>query len=223
MMDNDNVDLDLTRKCVPCESSTIKTTIEIVFGKRLKKEREKRRLSVSDMADRLYLSEDVIKLIEADEYYGKTDTVFVCGHIRAYSRLLDIPSEEVDQLFNQLDILVRKSEAKPLKFHMKHPVLKDKSIRLMTYTVIVVLLGLLLTWYLSHRNKITNDVLTVPTISDSENSIQGPLNSTLTGLNTHLNDVQNTEKNLDKTHLGKKEDQKQVKKQKIGLPWLKKH
>ncbi len=63
------------------------------FGQRLKAAREVKKLSIADISARLHLDEDVIQALEDYDYEALPEPMFVCGYIRNYSKLLNIPPE----------------------------------------------------------------------------------------------------------------------------------
>jgi cytoskeleton protein RodZ len=65
----------------------------IKAGAYLRSEREKSRLSVQQVADKLYLDVNLIKTLEADNYEQLPPSIFVRGYIRNYAKLLGISAE----------------------------------------------------------------------------------------------------------------------------------
>ncbi|MBN1684751.1 MAG: helix-turn-helix domain-containing protein [Gammaproteobacteria bacterium] len=179
-MDQENIDLD-PKENAPTKPTSLHETVvkktsnaapPMNFGGRLKKAREQQHLSISDVADRLYLDESIIEAIESDAYYDKALPVFVCGHIRAYAKLLNIPSEEVDQKFSEIGIELKRSKptSSEWKFDVRQPSIKDKPIRWATYAIIVILLVLVLIWYFLHRG-VVSPISTVP---EAQIQVQAP-------------------------------------------------
>jgi cytoskeleton protein RodZ len=61
------------------------------FGQRLKAGREAKSLSRADVAQRLKLPHRLIDRIEADDYAGIEEGVYLRGYLSSYARLVDVP------------------------------------------------------------------------------------------------------------------------------------
>lgn len=59
-------------------------------GRRLREQRQARGLDIERIASQLYLSRELIKALEEDDYAKLPDPVFTAGYIRNYARLLNI-------------------------------------------------------------------------------------------------------------------------------------
>jgi len=66
----------------------------------LSAERQRRGLSISEIANQLFLTEKQISALENDDYEHFPAPIFVTGYIRNYARLLDIPADPLIELFN---------------------------------------------------------------------------------------------------------------------------
>ena len=64
-------------------------------GAYLFQEREKRGISLEQVASALHLRVQVVKHLEADEYEHLPQEVFVQGYIRAYCKFLSIPADDL--------------------------------------------------------------------------------------------------------------------------------
>ncbi|MDP3562373.1 MAG: helix-turn-helix transcriptional regulator [Legionellaceae bacterium] len=62
------------------------------------------------VASKLHLRVRIIELLEADDYQNMPEPVFIKGYIRAYAKLLGIPSEPLLDTFNRLYSGERKLE-----------------------------------------------------------------------------------------------------------------
>lgn len=142
-------------------TSTPSKEVPLTFGARLKTERESQGLSLMDVSDRLYLSDAIITLIEQDEYYDKTPEVFMCGHIRAYAKLLGIPKEEVDQKFSELGIVLQRGQINLAIFELNQEEGHHRRLRWAVYVIIVVVVISMIIGYFFHRvnSKIDNGAL----------------------------------------------------------------
>lgn len=71
--------------------STQTETKNFVLGQRLKSAREAMGMERKDVATQLRLHENVISMLEKDEYPNSLPTVFIRGYLRAYGKFLDLP------------------------------------------------------------------------------------------------------------------------------------
>lgn len=74
----------------------------VLPGRRLQAAREKLGWSESDVAKKLHMSVSFVRAIEADDYERLPEATFIKGYMRNYARLLEIPADEVANLFEQL-------------------------------------------------------------------------------------------------------------------------
>jgi cytoskeleton protein RodZ len=128
-------------------------------GEKLKRARESFGFSVWDAASQLYLPERVIKALEEDDYHaGLPVRAFVRGYLQSYSKLLQLPPEEILAEFDALGIYKTPQEestkalAQPRAVTMVH---KDK----FWFGVVggsllaILLLIVMLTWFNTHKEK----------------------------------------------------------------------
>jgi cytoskeleton protein RodZ len=71
-------------------------------GALLKRERERRSLTVQQAAEALHLDPWVVEAIEADRFQALGAPVYARGHLRKYAAQLGLPSEEVLQRYEAL-------------------------------------------------------------------------------------------------------------------------
>ncbi len=72
-------------------------------GHTLKKNRELRKLSIQEVCEELKISRDILIKLENDEIYKTPDMVFYIGHLRSYSNLMDLNTENIIKDFkNQI-------------------------------------------------------------------------------------------------------------------------
>lgn len=83
------------------------------FGTLLKEEREKRKVSLSDIARATKLSVSSLQLMEAGNLDDLPPDVFVRGFIRSYARTLGISSNEPLELLDQI-LHERRRAAEPM-------------------------------------------------------------------------------------------------------------
>lgn len=74
----------------------------VLPGRRLQAARERLGWSEADVANKLHMSVAFVRAIEADDYERLPEATFIKGYMRNYARLLEIPADEVANLFAQL-------------------------------------------------------------------------------------------------------------------------
>ena len=123
-------------------------------------EREKRGVSLINMANKLNLREQVLAHLEADEYQFLPEAVFVQGYIRAYCKYLEIPgSDELILAYQVLQPPV--AEAKFDKHVWMKPVLNSNQnekwlYRMTSIFVFVAMFSVVMWWY---QNKADHKIL----------------------------------------------------------------
>ena len=75
---------------------------QVTFGERLKQARESKRMTEEEVAAQLRLRTTHIINIENDEYDSLPGQAYICGYLRAYGRLVDIPEDEIATEVNKL-------------------------------------------------------------------------------------------------------------------------
>jgi len=68
-------------------------------GKIIKKTREGKKISLSDVSKELKISEEVLSNIENNYFQKDIDKVFIIGHLRSYSTFLNLNYDEIVQLY----------------------------------------------------------------------------------------------------------------------------
>lgn len=120
-------------------------------GAELRAAREARGLSVHQLAQELHVSDTMIAALERGDYAMLGEPVFVRGHLRNYARAVGIPEAEVLARYEQ----VQNKPAAPALITTT-PVTgmslraRDRSLKLATGAVAVMLLVLAGTWW-EHR------------------------------------------------------------------------
>lgn len=71
-------------------------------GRRLREGRERAGLTEEQVARRLHMSLTFVRAIEADDYERLPEAAFIKGYMRNYARLVDVPADEVANLFQQM-------------------------------------------------------------------------------------------------------------------------
>ncbi|MEE4251033.1 MAG: RodZ domain-containing protein [Alcanivoracaceae bacterium] len=82
-------------------------------GERLRSGREALGLSEADIAARMHLSVSYIRALEADDYERLPDAAFVRGYIKNYAKLVNLPADELANLFKQINQESRAEEPAP--------------------------------------------------------------------------------------------------------------
>lgn len=72
------------------------------LGKQLRVGRGYLGLSVAEVSTRLKLSERIIRSLEADDFVGLNDGVFLRGYIKSYARLVGLPVDVVHNVVREL-------------------------------------------------------------------------------------------------------------------------
>jgi len=136
-------------------------------GRRLREAREAQRLSRADAARQLHLNAHMVTALEEDDHERLPAPIYVSGYLRSYARLLNLPEDEIVAAYdagNEEPSLVPNIELKPQTRRT------DTVVRLVTYLVVLVLLGLLGLWWFgvgSQRRATLPSDATAPAVSQS--------------------------------------------------------
>ncbi len=126
-------------------------------GKVLAAERERRGLSVADIAVQLFLTEAQIKALEVGDYETFPAPIFVTGYLRNYARLLDVPADPLVELYNAQNALAAPNVIRSSR--TTSPASKSSmqpfDPRIVAGGVVVVVLVLLLWWGMSSQDEAT--------------------------------------------------------------------
>jgi cytoskeleton protein RodZ len=141
---------------------------EAMTGKDLQAAREARGLSVHQLAVELHVSDAMINAMERGEYAVLGEPVFVRGHLRNYARALGLPEAPVLAAYDQTR---GKMHAPPLVASVPHtagigmsPRAREWSTRAGTVVVVLVLIGLAVSWWLRRpETPDTQSLVTAPT------------------------------------------------------------
>ena len=89
------------------------------IGKHLKSKRTEKKISLKKISKELMISENLLKDIESDDFPKYLSTVYLIGHIRSYSKFLNLDDNLVVENFKiQVSynrINVSKEISKPIK------------------------------------------------------------------------------------------------------------
>lgn len=122
-------------------------------GSRLRSAREALGLHIDDVAQHLRLKPHVIGNLEKDDYESiRCDLVFLRGYLRAYAKLVDIPGDEVIEVFNKLNVQSVQSNTLEMPRSRNQVSFKDRSLRWTTYIIVLGLVVLVAVWW--HNQKV---------------------------------------------------------------------
>lgn len=116
-------------------------------GAYLSSEREKSKLSVQQVADKLYLDVNLIKALEADNYEQLPPPIFIRGYIRNYAKLLEIPAEPILTAYERSgQAAISTPVITPQLAPKKQTNSSDWRFKAVTYTIIITLMMLMALW-----------------------------------------------------------------------------
>lgn len=127
------------------------------FGARLQSAREAQGLERRDAAAQLRLSEKVIVMMEKDRYAPDLPPMFIRGYLRAYSKLLQIPEDEVLKAIEPIQPKpVTEEIISPAAHPIETPVTSGNYyMRFFTIVIVLTMVGLVGTWWHSHNSTTT--------------------------------------------------------------------
>ena len=143
------------------------------FGIRLKAARETMGMDIKEAASQLRLPERTILALETGEYDSNLPLMFIRGYIRNYSKLMNIPENEVKDalLLLQPQPAVIETEAKPVtddhqsihhrlitKTFFASNRINDVFITLSKYLIPFIVILLAAIWWHSHKNTTTSTI-----------------------------------------------------------------
>lgn len=132
------------------------------FGARLRKTREAMGLDRKEAASQLFLNEKMIIMLESGEIDASLPLTFVRGYLRSYSKLLDIPEQDVKVMLEALQPKPVQEEAPSATIHpltsasdtgSPHAAfdLSHFFVQLITYLVAITVLGLSGVWWYTQQ------------------------------------------------------------------------
>lgn len=131
------------------------------IGRSLKSLRERKNISVADIASKMHLDSKIITAIEDDNFASLPDSIYVRGYIRSYSKLVGADADEMVRIFQQHGGNFE-PEIIPEIRHSSQTTSSDKPVKAFTYLISLGLVVLLIAWWQS------NFVIDTPTISPQE-------------------------------------------------------
>jgi cytoskeleton protein RodZ len=124
-------------------------------GAYLALEREKRGISIEQIATKLNLRVQVLSFLETDQYDQLPQPVFVQGYIRAYCKYLGIQPDEVIEAY----IAVKPQENRSDKYlwqNQEHPNKNEKWLYWMTMAFVVVSVVSVSMWVYENKSSQNN-------------------------------------------------------------------
>ncbi len=115
------------------------------FGSSLRIAREKAGLSITDVAENLLISADVIRALENSQADALPALTFTQGYIRSYAKLFNLPAEEIIDAYAYM----APNSKQVLTPHSVLPAQKstgDIIIKIITFSFIAVAVFVLFTW-----------------------------------------------------------------------------
>lgn len=119
-------------------------------GNYLAKNREQQGYSTEYVAGKLHLRLKMIELLEKDDYKNMPEAVFIKGYLRAYARLLNLPSAPLLEIFNQNYSAERKSD-KALWQSRRETHRAEHAVRWVTAIFTVVVLTAVSLWWNTNK------------------------------------------------------------------------
>ena len=118
---------------------------ELFVGASLKKARETKKLSIEDVAKRLYVAPSIVIALEEEVFDTIGPGVFVKGHLKNYATLLGLPAEEM------LRVLSRSGHMKEQKVVV--PGIADHmvALKIISYVSAFILFLTVIGIYISHH------------------------------------------------------------------------
>jgi cytoskeleton protein RodZ len=142
---------------------------DMSIGEKLRQARESASYSVAYVAAQTHLQEEVIVALETDQFDKLPGEVFVKGYIRSYAKLLEIDSQELlaaypsDRSIETETVVPQIKKAKKLNSSGVDSIVIWSSV-----TVVVILTGLLMTWWVYQEDSDPVELATVAERFDDE-------------------------------------------------------
>jgi cytoskeleton protein RodZ len=175
--------MDIENTIAP-EQDMMKTPTEPLkktgFGLLLKKARESAQLTEKEAATRLYLNVNLIHIMENEDFDNAPPPTFMCGYLRSYGLLLNIPENEIKSAIKELRKRMSSTQGVDTPVLPPIPIKtrNDRYVSWITYLISILLIGLVSIWWITHSHYTHTDstakIITLPiaTIATpSENTV----------------------------------------------------
>ncbi len=135
-------------------------------GRQLREAREAMRLTQQEVAAQMKLNLRVITSIDNDQFDKLPPSGYVRGYLRSYALLVKLDPQKVIENYNRMAV-----DSPALQPYASQPAQQahsgDLLVRVATWAIVLVLVGLLVMWWQSHKEDTQNALGTL------ENMLQG--------------------------------------------------
>lgn len=138
---------NMTNETFQAHSTDTKT---VPFGARLTAAREKLGMERKDAAAQLRLSENIIAMLETENYPADLPITFLRGYLRSYSKLLNIPEHEVRKAIEPIKPKPTPEELAPIVKPQEPVTTGNYFVQIFTYLIVFTMFGLVGMWWYSH-------------------------------------------------------------------------
>jgi cytoskeleton protein RodZ len=132
----------------------------IAFGARLKSAREAMHQETKDVAAQLRLNERIILMLESGQYDDELPLTFLKGYIRSYGKLLQLSDDEIKQIVEPLQPVVKHLDPALLPPAAGDITSKNYRMQLATAFIGLTVVGLVGTWWHNHTTSASAPLLT---------------------------------------------------------------
>ncbi len=144
------------------DKQNIETPVSV--GNHLKHLREKKKISVAEVAAQLYLKPDVIEALERDDYTALPSEAYARGYLRNYAKILGAPADSFSSLYES-DATGAPKITPEVK--LEKTIGENKLVVAFSYFLVFILILLLFIWW---QNDFTHFSLESKTLTHSTNN-----------------------------------------------------
>lgn len=154
-------------------------------GAILRKLRDKKNLSIQEVASQMHLDPRIIEALEKDDYESFPADTYIRGYLRNYAKLLDIEGDDI--------ISVYESEAPeppeiiPDVKHSTQVSSSDKPVKAFTYLVTFILVLLLFIWWYQGNFTFSKGIKLIPVPDNTTTSTQPAIKQNTTSAESQPN------------------------------------
>lgn len=134
-------------------------------GELLRQFREKKNLSVQEVASQLRLDPGIIEALENDDYERFPADTYIRGYLRNYAKLIGIDGDEIISLYESE--APEPPEIIPDVKHSTQVSSSDKPVKAFTYLVTFILVLLLLIWWWQSNYVFNSGIRLTPFLNNS--------------------------------------------------------
>jgi cytoskeleton protein RodZ len=129
--------------------------IRVALGQTLRQARERRGLSIDDVAQSLRLSARIVAALEDDAFERLPGPTYVRGYLRNYAQFLELAPQPLIDAYGTLPQAARRTElSSPAP--VRQVTSSDMMVRLGTGVVALVMFGLAALWWIGHEPTVTS-------------------------------------------------------------------